>query len=426
MANLARKNALGVGLLFCILLARFSSAAVVRFSLGSIARIEQLHYLTKRSIQQPIIGPTLNSKPVPKDFGFAGSSASNELTKIFTHDLVYFTEIGIGTPPQRFQVLIDISSPETFVTSVECESCTSGDVKYDSSRSHSSEVNGTYLEVDYGHIFASGNMTLDTFDFNGFQVKNQPFLEAKVVESIGVSWDDMSVIHGIAGLTPSSAGSVLNNPSPFMSMVEQNVLDRNLFSMRLRKPRELMIGAINHELFTGDLVRIPLTNRTGRYAVTGRWQVDPNYLTLGSEPGIRMSLAGWNASFSTGSAFIFLPDRIVENIWQDLEFEDIMFMPPSVACEQRHMMPNIVFCLGGRNFTLTPYDYTFEWPIERSRTRCVSAIMPSGVEQCDKIVLGSAFLQAFYSVFDLDTNSLGCKSRPFLPFALGNQSGGLY
>lgn len=326
---------------------------------------------------------------------------------------MYFTEIGIGTPPQRFQVLIDISSPETFVTSVNCEDCASGDAKYDSSRSLSSKVNGTTLEADDGYMFVSGNMTIDAFDFHGLQVNNQPFLDATIVKPIGLSWDDISIIHGIVGLTPSSAGSVLNNSSPFMSMVKENVLDQNLFSMRLREPRELMFGAVNHELFVGEIVKIPLTNKTGRYVLSGRWQAEARYLTLGSEPGIRISLAGYTASFSTGSAFIFLPDRLVMDIWRDLQFEEIMFMPPSVACEQRDTMPDLAFNLAGKNFTLTPYDYTFEWPMEKSRIRCVSAIMPFGVEQYDEIVLGSAFLRAFYSVFDLDTNTLGCKSAPF-------------
>lgn len=327
-----------------------------------------------------------------------------------THDLIYFTEIGIGTPPQRFQVLIDISSPETFVSSAECSACASGDVRYNSSRSCSSKVDGTALEVDYGYIFASGNMTIDTFDFGGVQVKDQPFMEATTVEPIGLSWDDLTIIHGIAGLMPSSAGSILNNSSPFMSMVKEHILDRNLFSLRLREPRELIFGAIDPELFTGDLVQIPLTNKTGRYALTGAWQAEAHYLTLGDEPGIRMSLAGYTASFSTRSAFLFLPDRMVVDIWQVLQFEEIMFLPPSVACEQRGIMPDFTFNLAGQNFTLTPYDYTFEWPIEQAKTLCVSAIFPFGVEQYDEIVLGSAFLRAFYSVFDLDSNTLGCKS----------------
>lgn len=332
------------------------------------------------------------------------------LQENITHDLIYFTEIGIGTPPQRFQVLIDISSPETFVTSVECRACAPGDVRYKSSRSCSSKVDGTALEVDYGYIFASGNMTIDTFDFGGFQVKDQPFLEATTVEPIGLSWDDLTIIHGIAGLTPSSAGSILDNPSPFLSMVKEQILDRNLFSLRLREPRELLLGAVEPELFAGDLVQIPLTNNTGRYALTGTWQAEAQYLTLGDEPGIRMSLAGYTASFSTRSAFLFLPDRLVVDIWEVLQFEEIMFLPPSVACKQRAIMPDLTFNLARKSFTLTPYDYTFEWPIEQAETRCVSAIFPFGVEQYDVIVLGSAFLRAFYSVFDLDTNTLGCKS----------------
>lgn len=323
---------------------------------------------------------------------------------------MYFTEIGIGTPPQRFQVLIDLSSHESFVSSVKCEGCAPGDVKYDSSRSSSFTSNGTALEVDFGYMFAGGNVTSDTFDFDGFQIKNQPFLEATTVEPIGLSWDDMSAIHGIVGLTPSSAGSVLNNPSPFMTMVKENVLDHNMFSLRLREPRELMFGALDTELFTGDLVKIPLSNKTGQYALTGRWQAQASYMTLGSEPGIRMSLAGYTASFSTGSAFIFLPDRLVLGLLQDLQFEEIMFMPPSVSCEKRAHMPDLTFNLAGKNFTLTPYDYTLEWPVTQSRTRCVTAIMPFGVEQYEEIVLGSAFLRAFYSVFDLDTNTLGRKS----------------
>ena len=314
---------------------------------------------------------------------------------------------------------MDISSPETFVTSIECDKCLTGDVRYDASRSCSSTNNGTALEIDYGYLFASGNMTADTFYLDAVQIKNQPFLEATTVMPIGLSWDDLGIIHGILGLTPSSAGSVLNNPSPFMSMIKEKTLDRNIFSLCLQEPREITFGAINHARFNSDLIQIPLSNKRGRFALTGRWQAEAGYLTLGSEPGIRMSLAGYTASFSTGSAFMFLPDKLVMDIWRDLQFEEIVFLPPSVACEQRRFMPDITFNLAGKNFSLTPYDYTLQLPIKHSRTRCVSAILPFGVEQYNEIVLGSAFLQAFYSVFDSDNNSLGRKSKLIL-FTLGS------
>ena len=306
--------------------------------------------------------------------------------------------------------MIDISSPESFITSVRCQACASGDVKYDSSASSTFKSNGSTLEFDYGYIYAVGNLTLDTFDFDGLKAKSQPFMEAEIVQPTGASWDDISTIHGIVGLTPSSLGSALNNPSPFMTMIKDRVLDRNMFSMRLLEPRRIIFGAVDSDLFAGEIVRIPLSNETGKYALTGRWQAEANYLTLGNDPGLRISLDGFTASFSTGSAYILLPDCLVFDLWQDLEFEEIMYMPPSVSCDKLIYMPDIIFNLAGKNLTLTPHDYTFRWPIKDSQTRCVSAIMPFGVDQNDEIVLGSAFLRTFYSVFDLDTNTLGCES----------------
>ena len=117
---------------------------------------------------------------------------------------------------------------------MEWEKCIPGDVRYDASKSCSSKNNGTALEVNYGYMFASGNMIVDTFYLDRFQIKNQPFLEATTVKPVGLSWDNIGIVHGTVGLTPSSAGSVLNNPSLFMSMVKEKVLDRNIFSMCLR------------------------------------------------------------------------------------------------------------------------------------------------------------------------------------------------
>ncbi|KAL9589193.1 MAG: hypothetical protein Q9203_001999, partial [Teloschistes exilis] len=129
-------------------------------------------------------------------------------------------------------------------------------------------------------------------------------------------------------------------------------------------------------------------------------------MTLGSEPGLQIPLAGYTASFSTLTAFILLPDLLAVQIIETLEFEDIMFLPPSVECEKLKYLPDITFNLAGKNSTLTPYDYSIEWPIEPGNVRCVSAIIPFRLEQNEETVLGSAFLRAFYSVFDLDTNTI--------------------
>lgn len=113
---------------------------------------------------------------------------------------------------------------------------------------------------------------------------------------------------------------------------------------------------------------------------------------------------------------MLLPDVVVMDIWRVLQFEDIMFLPPSIKCERRNLLPDLKINLASKNLTLGPNDYTFEWPIPQSDPCYVSAIMPFGVEQYYEIVLDSPFLRAFYSVFDLDTNTLGCKLAQFTIF----------
>ena len=260
-------------------------------------------------------------------------------------------------------------------------------------------------------MIVSGSVSQDTFLFSDRSIKDQKFLEARSVQPIGLSWDSMDDIHGIMGLTPSSAGSSLKIPSLFMTMASQNLLDENIFSIRLREPRELAFGGVNHELFTGNITRIPVTDHTSPYGLTGRWQVDTGYMAVGPIPGMRYSLRGLTASFSTSSAYILLPDVLVYNLLRDLEFEDIAFIPPSVACDKRAFLPHITFNLASHNFSLTPYDWTYEWPMAGGHTRCVSAIMPIGLPDTEttEIRLGSAFLHTFYSVFEIDTKTVGCE-----------------
>jgi hypothetical protein len=67
--------------------------------------------------------------------------------------------------------------------------------------------------------------------------------------------------------------------------------------------------------------------------------------------------------------------------------------------------------LGDREFHLSAYDYTFLWDMEEGRPpRCVSAFFPLGRHEGKAIILGTAFLQRYYTVFDLDSRTIGSKS----------------
>jgi hypothetical protein len=192
-------------------------------------------------------------------------------------------------------------------------------------------------------------------------------------------------------------------------MAESGVLEKNMFALYLREPMEISLGMLNRDLIHGNMIVVPLTNETGR-DVTGSWQTSMDAITLGSDSGVQFSLDGTTAAFSTRDSFIQLPDDIVWEILKGLDFiMDEMFLPPYVPCEQRGFMPDITITLAGQNLTLTPYDYTLEWVLGRGSRYCVSAMVPDPVRGSKEVILGSSFLRAFYSVFDLDDNTIGCK-----------------
>jgi len=73
-----------------------------------------------------------------------------------------------------------------------------------------------------------------------------------------------------------------------------------------------------------------------------------------------MSLAGYIVFFSIKIVFILLPNRLVSNIFRDLEFEDFIYLPPLVSCNKLVFILDIIFNLAGKNFTLILNNYTFE------------------------------------------------------------------
>lgn len=196
-----------------------------------------------------------------------------------------------------------------------------------------------------------------------------------------------------------------------MNAALQGLLDHNLFTLKLAEPGQLTFGAIDRDLFNGNLTRISLTHNAGSFLTDGRWQVEAEYLAIGPYQEIIKPLKGYTAVFTTMWPFIYLPDQLALDLNMDLGFEEYMFIPPSIDCRFRNSLPDVTINLGGHDLVLSSYDYTLEWPLERGQQRCVSAFVESELDESKgrQIILGSMFLRKFYTVFDLDSETIACK-----------------
>jgi len=82
----------------------------------------------------------------------------------------------------------------------------------------------------------------------------------------------------------------------------------------------------------------------------------------------------------------------------------------SIECEKRKDLPDLIFTLGGHNFSIGPEDYVFDY-----EGACISVFFgndyppPGG----PFAVLGTVFLRKWYSVFDLSTDTISlARAKP--------------
>ncbi|KAL2075539.1 hypothetical protein VTL71DRAFT_482 [Oculimacula yallundae] len=343
----------------------------------------------------------------------------------------YNTVIEIGTPPQSFKSAIDIDWSDTFVPSLFCvhQECTYHRL-YDHTQSSSFQRNGTAVQMHYAGFYTSGFASVDTLRLGNMTIMNQAFEEATRLRPVPM-WDDFfdSAI-GLSRLQVDDAESSLRATNVFHNMIQQNLLDRNLFSLRLSDSRsgasgELMFGDVNADLFVHPLVTFPVTtaysspaqyvgeDRLANVFLQSGWQIAASAISLTTLPSGTVeqpsfSLVGYLAAFSTIYPYIMVPQTIRNSILQALGADNGV-----VPCDTVDSLPFLAVGLGDNisssPFVLQPWDFIrkvpkWEFGVDRDDYECEVQIAGYDelVDAVKFIVLGGAFLSRWYSVFDFD------------------------
>lgn len=292
--------------------------------------------------------------------------------------------------------------------------------------------------MHYAGFYTSGFASVDTLRIGNMTILNQAFEEATLLKPVPM-WDDFfdSAI-GLSRLQVDDAESSLRETSVFHNMIQQGLLDRNLFSLRLSDSRsnisgELRFASTNTDLYVEPLITFPVTTvysppDMDRYAnvfLQAGWQVSAHSISLissssGTSDTSSFSLTGYVAAFSTVYPYIMLPQTVRESI-----LESLGASLGVVDCDTVDSQPSLVISLGGQNnsspFALKPWDYIRKVPKwtfdDHDNFECEVQIAayerynddepPDGVKF---IVLGGAFLAQWYSVFDYDNATISRKS----------------
>jgi saccharopepsin len=216
-----------------------------------------------------------------------------------------FSEIELGTPPQKFKVVLDTGSSNLWVPSSECGSIACYlHAKYDSSASSTYKKNGSSFEIRYGSGSLSGFVSRDNLVIGDLKVKNQDFAEATSEPGLAFAFGRFD---GILGLGYDTI-SVNRITPPFYNMINQGLLDSSVFGFYLGDAdkggddSEAIFGGINKDHYTGKLVTIPLRRKA-------YWEVDLDAITFGDSTAV---LDGTGVILDTGTSLIALPSTLAE------------------------------------------------------------------------------------------------------------------
>jgi len=306
----------------------------------------------------------------------------------------YYSEITLGTPPQTFKVVLDTGSSNLWVPSKKCGSIACYLHKtYDADASSTYKSNGTSFEITYGSGSLSGYVSQDTLTIGDLTVKKQDFAEATEEPGLAFAFGRFDGILGLGYDTISVNGIV----PPFYQMVNQGLLDKAVFSFYLgdtTDQSEVVFGGIDESHYSGKLIKLPVRRKA-------YWEVELDSIKFGKEEA---AMENTGAILDTGTSLIALPSSLAELLNKEIGAKKGWNGQYTVDCAKRDSLPGLTFKLGGHDFEISAYDYILE--VSGS---CISAFMgmdfPEPVGPL--IILGDAFLRRWYSVYDLENNSVG-------------------
>ncbi|MBQ5153978.1 hypothetical protein EGM85_12060, partial [Macrococcus caseolyticus] len=308
----------------------------------------------------------------------------------------YFAEIGLGTPPQIFKVILDTGSSNLWIPSSECTSIACYlHSKYNSADSITYKTKSNDFSITYGSGSVEGYLSEDTLQLAGIEIPNQVFGETTSEPGLTFAFGKFD---GILGLGYDSI-SVKHTVPPVYNAINQGLLDEPKFAFYLGNDGEdenggtATFGGVDESLFEGKITYLPVRRKA-------YWEVKFDSLAFG-EDAAKLDIGG---VIDTGTSLITLPSDLAEIFNSQIGAEKSWTGQYTVDCAKRDVLPDLTFTFDGYEFPISAYDYILDLG-----GSCISTITPMDIPEPagPLAIIGDAFLRRYYSVYDLGNNAVG-------------------
>lgn len=352
----------------------------------------------------------------------------------------YYTTVAIGTPEKRFKIQFDVNYNELFVPHYEwtlfrpylhyssgfqCKvssSCVKTDLSLTTTYQNCKLTGKPYEDyIRFEKALPLGPQATSTQSI-GQQAQQNSSVETKRFRQNFLAIGDASdgrfkdlEVDGYFGLSPAqqSPNGVL---SLLLNLHKADLIDSFQFSFWFNpvldndQGGELVIGGIDPSRYNGQIYWHTLNPLPH-----DQWTLNLQYVTLGQQT---ISLDCSKTSpcqvvLSTGVSDIYGPRDEVNKLYNLLNIiQPSKKSLPLLDCRRIPQLPTINFMIDGIAYTLLPSNYvrkTVDGTYFKSET-CYVAVLPSDNFHPRQWTLGTNFLGAYYSVFDMNFRQVGFAS----------------
>ena len=221
------------------------------------------------------------------------TSARRKIVHFNAHSLSHPTAVH---RPQAFDVILDTGSADLWVTSINCQTCTSSIPLFNPSQSttYKSSTAGGPVEIQYGSGQVSGLLSADTVNMAGFTVNQQIFREY-LLSPLKRSEDTEKIYMSVA--VDQTSDGLLDAPvSGIMGLGFQTIASTNAVPW--------WQALLNANDFSSPMFAFWIT----------RFGDVPN--ASAEEPGGVLTLGGTNSSLFQGSIdYVDMPSGATPSFW---------------------------------------------------------------------------------------------------------------
>lgn len=255
--------------------------------------------------------------------------------------------------------------------------------------------NGTKFNITYGSGAVSGFVGQDTTFFAGLPAKNSLF--AQITTLHGISFL-ASKFDGILGMAWPSI-SVNGLPLIFDLLVKQGQIEGNSFSFYLTRiagsnGSALVLGGVNSKYHSAPFKYYNLKR-------TDYWGIAVDDIVFN---GTSYKVGDILGIVDTGTSVLVGPTKVVENMTKAFGAGK----EKQVDCSTVSKLPDLVFKIGGDNYTLTGKDYILEVD-QGGKSTCIVGIIGLDLPPVlgEAFILGDSFIKTFYTHFDVENKRVG-------------------